>query len=80
MENVRRWCQSATSPSTKRGEAYGQPQQPRASIGQGTTRAYAAEKNREIETSERGDLTHTKRLGVYIRCISCKMYKERQVL
>jgi len=30
-EHVRRWCQSATTPSTKWGRAYGQPQQPRTS-------------------------------------------------
>ena len=42
MGYVWRWRQFATTPSTKWGGAYGQPQQPRASIGQKTTRADAA--------------------------------------
>ena len=68
MGNVRRWRQSATTPSTKWGGAYGQPQQPRAWIGQRTTRADAAGKIRRMATSDGSDRTCTRRLSVYTLC------------
>ena len=65
MGNVWRWRQSATTPSTKWGGAYGKPQQTRASIGQKTTRADAAGKNEEdgYERWERIDVCEE--LSVY---------------
>ena len=43
----------------------GQPQQPRASIGQRTTRADAAEKIRRMGTSDGGGETCAKELNLY---------------
>ena len=65
MGNVWRWRQSATTPSTKLGGAYGQPQQPRASIGQRATRADAAKKEKKdgYERWERKDVCEE--LSVY---------------